>query len=752
MSAQVQSNGNPVRETSLRLLKQKMKRALSATTSNSESAKESEKEDNFGSSDSSGRDVQRISPQPPSFPRGVLPELSPGKSHSPTVLEPLAPSSSEVRTDRDSKSAGSVGSGVGDFTALGRAEVGLENLGNTCFMNSALQCLLHIEPLVAFFLQGNIEEHLNLASPKKGNLALSFAQLVREVYRRRAGSSVSPTNLQKAVCAHAPYLMDLQQQDSQEFLRFLLDGIAEDLCRKHSDRDAATMRSGLGMGPLDTLSPQSSARNSSGAKNSPTNKSNNDIEEKPRCSTANPVSRSDCPDDSDSGVVVLPPPSSAPSSPAKDEVESASRVDFSRTAPERLGSAIATLDMHDDAGADADVDAGVEVAVAEMYTDVDADADVDADVDADIELDPFEGDSSSHPHRSFSAGASPTKTNTRPERLRQEARQGRESAVPGSPVRPSGSEIGSGGSGSGSKTPSKLRVRAAVDQSRQKGDEKGEGEEQGQEHMEQGQESSLIDSSLSPTSSPVKYPTHPTHTTQTPDVARIAAVLRNADESDTLLTAETDGGEGRENGGGGGGGGDGGDRGDGEGEGGDERSPTHSVRHTPHRPRREPPQAEDPELAAAPPGSAARRWLLAKRESELQWTRYLKLNDSVITDMFAGQLQSTVECLTCGHRSSTYDPFLDLSVPIFSENEATPPKSFLGSLRHSVGGGGGDRDTPPKSTLEKCLGKFTAEEVLDNENMYLCEKCSTKRKSVKTLSIYKYPQVIQVYDQALLYI
>lgn len=26
--------------------------------------------------------------------------------------------------------------------------------------------------------------------------------------------------------------------------------------------------------------------------------------------------------------------------------------------------------------------------------------------------------------------------------------------------------------------------------------------------------------------------------------------------------------------------------------------------------------------------------------------------------------------------------------------------------------------------------------------MYLCEKCKTKRKSVKRLSIYKYPQVL----------
>jgi hypothetical protein len=64
-------------------------------------------------------------------------------------------------------------------------------------------------------------------------------------------------------------------------------------------------------------------------------------------------------------------------------------------------------------------------------------------------------------------------------------------------------------------------------------------------------------------------------------------------------------------------------------------------------------------------------------------------------------------------RSSTYDPFLDLSVPIYRESESSTPSSrtsFLGTLRNTVsgatGGGGSDGN---KSTLEKCLEKFTGE-------------------------------------------
>lgn len=46
-----------------------------------------------------------------------------------------------------------------------------------------------------------------------------------------SGNSVSPTNLKSAIAKFAPQFNGYSQQDSQEVLSFLLDGLHEDLNR-----------------------------------------------------------------------------------------------------------------------------------------------------------------------------------------------------------------------------------------------------------------------------------------------------------------------------------------------------------------------------------------------------------------------------------------------------------------------------------------------------------------------------------------
>lgn len=122
----------------------------------------------------------------------------------------------------------------GDIRLARRAgRVGLENLGNTCFMNAGLQCLSHIEPFAAFFLSGRYKGEINATNRmgSKGQLAETFAELQKVLWQSERPAQ-NPSEIKRRLATIAPHLFQgYQQQDVQEFLAFCLDGLHEDLSR-----------------------------------------------------------------------------------------------------------------------------------------------------------------------------------------------------------------------------------------------------------------------------------------------------------------------------------------------------------------------------------------------------------------------------------------------------------------------------------------------------------------------------------------
>lgn len=110
--------------------------------------------------------------------------------------------------------------------------VGLQNLGNTCYMNSALQCVRSVEELTKYFLTDAYVDEVNKSNPLgyNGKVALAYMGLLRDIYAEGRGS-VSPRDFKGTVGRCRSTFAGWGQQDSQEFLGFLLDALQEDLSR-----------------------------------------------------------------------------------------------------------------------------------------------------------------------------------------------------------------------------------------------------------------------------------------------------------------------------------------------------------------------------------------------------------------------------------------------------------------------------------------------------------------------------------------
>lgn len=98
--------------------------------------------------------------------------------------------------------------------------VGFRNLGDTCYMNSTLQCLVHCPPLVGLFCSSEFD----VDQPGKAPLVHDFSKLIRTVWQgnRRV---LAPQDILRDVMKLNEVFLGYQQQDAQELLLCILGNL-----------------------------------------------------------------------------------------------------------------------------------------------------------------------------------------------------------------------------------------------------------------------------------------------------------------------------------------------------------------------------------------------------------------------------------------------------------------------------------------------------------------------------------------------
>ncbi|TGZ57119.1 hypothetical protein CRM22_010011 [Opisthorchis felineus] len=107
---------------------------------------------------------------------------------------------------------------------------GLRNLGNTCYMNAVLQSLAHTRALATFFLRGLDDNFMNRTNPLGygGTVSTHFRRLFTALWSK-PDCYEDLTEFKKVVGRARSTFAGSEQQDSLEFLIFLLDGLHEDM-------------------------------------------------------------------------------------------------------------------------------------------------------------------------------------------------------------------------------------------------------------------------------------------------------------------------------------------------------------------------------------------------------------------------------------------------------------------------------------------------------------------------------------------
>lgn len=116
-----------------------------------------------------------------------------------------------------------------------------------------------------------------------------------------------------------------------------------------------------------------------------------------------------------------------------------------------------------------------------------------------------------------------------------------------------------------------------------------------------------------------------------------------------------------------------------------------------------------------------------EEKAQRAWELCTSKCQSIISDTFMGQLQSSVMCSRCHESFTMYEPFMELSLSL-APKPSNSIYSWLG-LKGNI-------------SLKDCIFEFTSDDILQGDERFSCETCKDKTEAVKHLRINHLPDAL----------